>query len=126
QRAVDGEGGTHRRAGVPHGRDAPRAGRRGARGGGARRPGAVPGGGGAPGGDRRPRHAARARAAHRPRHPPPARLRPRRARGAPGDVRAPGPAAGGVATAVTAGDVWLLTAAATLVVLAGLFSAADA
>jgi CBS domain containing-hemolysin-like protein len=31
-----------------------------------------------------------------------------------------------VATAVTAGDVWLLTAAATLVVLAGVFSAADA
>ena len=37
--------------------------------------------------------ARRARAAHRARHPPPPRLRPRGAGGAPGDVRAPGPVA---------------------------------
>ena len=44
---------------------------------------------------------ARARAAHRARHPAPARLRPRRARGAPGDVRAPGAAARAVARRAT-------------------------
>ncbi len=38
----------------------------------------------------------RDRPAHRPRHPPPPRLRPRRARGARGDVRPPGRAPGGV------------------------------
>ena len=42
QRAVDGQGGPDRRAGLPDGRAAPRHGQRGARGGRARRPGAVP------------------------------------------------------------------------------------
>ena len=76
--------GPDRRAGLPDGRAAPGPGQRGARGGRARRPGAVPGG----------RRASR-REAGRPRpptreidlltvarHPAPARLRPRRARGA--------------------------------------------
>ena len=42
QRAVDGEGGPDRRARLPDGRAAPRPGQRGARGGRARRPGALP------------------------------------------------------------------------------------
>ena len=42
QRAVDGEGGPDRRAGLPDGRAAPGPGQRGARGGRPRRPGAVP------------------------------------------------------------------------------------
>ena len=52
----------------------------------------------------RSRHRGRDRAAHRPRHPAPARLRPRRARGAQGDVRSPGRAARRLARSVTAGD----------------------
>ena len=42
QQAVDGQGGPHRRAGLPDGRAAPRQGQRGARGGHPRRHGAVP------------------------------------------------------------------------------------
>ena len=67
-------------------------------------------------------------AADRPRHPAPARLRPRGARGAQGDVRPPGRAARGVAgrQAVSLIDVWLLVVAAVFAVVAGLFSSADA
>ena len=57
------------------------------------------------GDDGRPRHRGRDRAADRARHPAPARLRPRRARGAPGDVRAPGRAARRVAAAASTGDL---------------------
>ena len=56
----------------------------------------------APGRDGRPRPRRRARAAHRARHPAPARVRPRRARRPPGDVRAAGRPAGPVAIRVTA------------------------
>ncbi len=48
--------------------------------------------------------ARRDRAAHDPRHPAPARLRPRRAGGAPRDVRAAGPAPGAVAQPMTSGQ----------------------
>ena len=44
QRAVDGQGGPDRRAGLPDGRAAPGPGQRGARGGRARRPRALPAG----------------------------------------------------------------------------------
>ena len=71
--------GPHRRAGLPDGRAAARQGQRGARGGRARRPRAVPERGRAPGRGGRSRHRRRDRAAHRARHPAPARLRPRRA-----------------------------------------------
>src|SRR5690606_26180691 len=69
---------------------------------------------------------------HRPRDPPPARLRPRRARGARRDVRSPGHAARAVACRagqclrMAFSDVWLFVSATLLVLLAGLFSAADA
>ena len=55
QRAVDGQGGPDRRAGLPDGRAAPGPGQRGARGGRPRRPGALPGGRRAPGRGRRAR-----------------------------------------------------------------------
>ena len=65
----------------------------------------------------------------RPRHPAPARLRPRRAGGARGDVRPPGRAARRLASRQvsdpTGGPAGLVLAA-VLVVLAGVFSAADA
>ncbi len=80
-RPVDGPARPDRRHELPHGRAAPRAGRAPTRGGRPRRRRPVPRRGGA----RRPRGRPRARggaaAAHDPRDPPPARLRPRRGGG---------------------------------------------
>ncbi|CAA9340769.1 MAG: Metal-dependent hydrolase YbeY, involved in rRNA and/or ribosome maturation and assembly, partial [uncultured Nocardioidaceae bacterium] len=96
QPAVDGQGGLDRRPRLADGRAAPGAGQRGARGGRPRGPRRLPGGRGTSGrrGTGRRSHRLggrrRDRPAHRARHPAPARVRPRRARGARRDVRPAG------------------------------------
>ena len=84
--------------------------------------------------------AGRARAALHARHPASARLRPRRARGARGDVRPAGRAAGLLASgtrrrcgaghrefrgSMTAGQAWLIVSPRVLIVVAGLFASAE-
>src|SRR5690606_245758 len=87
-RALDGRGGPDRRPLVPDGRAAAR--RRGdpERGGHPRLGRRVPRGGGRAGARRGPLARGGDAPPHHARHPAPARLRPRRARGGEGDVRA--------------------------------------
>src|SRR5439155_24130437 len=96
--------------------------------------GAVPAGRGRAGGEGRSLHPGRARAAVRARHLAPARLRPRRARGARRHVRHPGSAARGLeertgyegAIRLMTAPAWLLVAAAFLALMAGWCANAEA
>ena len=91
QREVDGGRRPDRRARVPDGRAAARAwSTRSPKRASSATSCVCPDGRRAAGRGRRPPDRGRARAAHRARDPAPARLRPRRAGGARGDVRAPG------------------------------------
>src|SRR3954471_5890243 len=133
-RSVDGRARSDGRALLPHGRAAPRRGRRGVRARPARRRRALPTGRGPAGPGRRPHHTGRAPAAHHARDPPPARLRPRRAGRGAGDVRPAAQAAAdvpreprrGQGLVVSAGDVRLVVVALVLVLLAGALAASEA
>src|SRR3954471_8789637 len=133
-RPVDGRARSDGRALLPHGRAAPRRGRRGVRARPARRRRALPTGRRASGAAGGAHHPGRAPAAHHARHPPPARVRPRRAGRGARDVRPAAQAAAdvprearrGQGLVVSAGDVRLVVVALVLVLLAGALAASEA